>query len=89
MFTIIKGEKKIQIPSNDLSSLQTANDGILIRCTDGTEIRFYCELSGSLRACLSVADKNLSKDITIDLNAAFKGDNNNILKMGSSFSQSK
>lgn len=85
MFTIIKGQKKIQIPSTDLASLQPASDGIIIRCTDNTEIRFYCELSGSLKACLAVADKNLNKEITIDLNAAARGDNNNIMKVGVTF----
>ena len=83
MFTIIKGQKKIQIPSNEVASLQSNYEGVIVTCTDRTELRFAIETNNAIQAILNIADKNLGRDITIDLNAAMRNKASDILKIGS------
>lgn len=81
MVTIIKGDKKFEIPSGDVNSIQSTSDGLLLTCMDKTEIRMYFTVSPALRAILSMADNNLSKNVTIDLGAALRGDTSHIMKI--------
>lgn len=87
MFTLIKGEKKISIPSGEVNSVQATSDGLLMTCVDKTEIRMYFNVTPALRAILSMADNNLSKDLTIDIGAAERGQTSNIMKIGATVKQ--
>ena len=82
MVTIIKGEKKFSIPSGEVNSIQSTSDGLFMTCTDKTEIRMYFNVTPALRAVLGMADNNLSKDLTIDIGAAERGQTSNIMKIG-------
>lgn len=81
MVTIINGNKKFEIPSNEVNSIQPTSDGLLLTCSDKTELRMYFNLTPALRAVLSMADNNLSKNVTIDIGAALRGDTSHIMKI--------
>jgi len=68
MVKVIKGSKTFDIASNELVSIQPAYDGIVLRCSDQTEIKFNMEVSQQVQAVLAVADKNLDKDLVLDFN---------------------
>ena len=82
MVTIIKGEKKFSMPSGEVNSIQPTSDGLMMTCTDKTEIRMYFTVTPALRAILNMADNNLSKDLTIDIGAAERGNTAGIMKIG-------
>ena len=89
MFTLIKGEKKITIPNNEVNSIQPTSDGLLLTTLDKTEIRMYFTVTPAITAILNMADNNLSKDLTIDLNAALRGDTSKIMSIGTKFEGAK
>lgn len=84
MVTIIKGQKKFSFPSDEVNSIQSTSDGLLMTCTDKSELRLYFNVTPALRAVLNMADKNLGNDITIDIGAAERGDTANIMKINCS-----
>ncbi len=82
MLKIVKADCEYTIPSNRLVSVKEAYDGVLVTMNDKTELRFEIPLSPALKAILPmVENSSLKGNVTFDLDAALRGQNNKILSI--------
>lgn len=82
MVTVIKGSNKFLFAGDQIASIDSIYDGVIIKCADQTELKFNFSVPNGLAAVINIASKNCHKDITLNMDAAERNDLSHVLTIG-------
>lgn len=82
MVTITKGSNKFLFAGDQIASIDSIYDGVIVKCADQTELKFNFSVPNGLSAVINIANKNCHKDITLNMDAAERNDLSHVLTIG-------